>query len=82
MFERFNEEYQIVKVYKNTLLCVNKKSRQEVLIHHSNYNSLEQAVDYREVKTMLPDNKTGELKSVIIVEVLVWKGINKTFVIK
>jgi hypothetical protein len=61
---------------------LNKKSRQEVLIHHSNYNSLEQAVDYREVKTLLPDNKTGEIKSVIIVEVLVWKGINKTFVFK
>lgn len=82
MFERFNAEYQIVKVYKNTLLCVNKKSRQEVLIHHSNYNSLEQAVDYREVRTLLPDNKTGEHKPVIIIEVLVWKGINKTFIVK
>lgn len=82
MFEKFNEEYQIVKVYKNTLLCVNKKSRQEVLIHHSNYNSLEQAVDYREVQTLLPDNKTGEQKPVILVEVLVWKSINKTFIFK
>lgn len=80
MFERFNEEYQIVKVYKNTLLCLNKKSRQEVLIHHSNYNSLGEAIDYREVKTMLPDNKTGELKPVILIEVLIWKSINKTFV--
>lgn len=82
MFEKFNSEYQIVKVHKNTLLCLNRKTRQEVLIHHSNYNSLEQAVDYREVQTLFPDNKTGELKPVTCIEVLVWKGINKTFVIK
>lgn len=80
MFEKFNEEYQIVKVYRNTLLCVNRKTRQEVLIHHSNYNSLGEAIDYREVKTLLPDNKTGEHKPVILIEVLIWKSINKTFV--
>lgn len=80
MLERFNLEYQIVKVYRNTLLCVNKKTRKEVMIHHSNYNSLDKAVDYREVQTTFPDRKTGESKVVTVVEVLVWKGINKTFI--
>lgn len=80
MLERFNLEYQIVKVYRNTLLCVNKKTRKEVMIHHSNYNSLDQAVDYRETQTTFLDKKTGESKLVPVIEVLVWKGINKTFI--
>lgn len=80
MLERFNLDYQIVKVYRNTLLCVNKKTRKEVLIHHSNYNSLDQAVDYREMQTTILDKKTGESKPVTVIEVLVWKGINKTFI--
>lgn len=82
MLERFNLEYQIKKVNKNTLVCVNKKTGKEVLIHHSNYNSLEQAVDYREVQTSLPDKKLGGTVNTTIVEVLVWKGINKTFIFK
>lgn len=63
---KFNAEFSISKMSRNSLVCLDKDYR-EVYIHRNVYNQLEVATDYRIVEK-------PELGHQLWIEVLVWKS--------
>lgn len=66
MKERFMQEFNILRMYKSSLLLENKKTGECVYIHRNAFNKLDKSVDYRIVKRELVNNTTW-------LEVLCWE---------
>lgn len=49
MKEKFMQEYELIRMSKNSLVFRNKSTNEEVFIHRKIFNSLDIAVDYRQV---------------------------------
>lgn len=64
--ERFNKEFRIAKMSRNSLLCIDTQGN-DVYIHRNAYNQLYNAVDYRVIEK-------PEMGNMRWIEVLVWKS--------
>lgn len=72
MKAKFLSEYNIVNMNNKSLTVENKRTHQMCFIHRNAFNSLDNAVDYREI-TKLAIFKNVE-KEVVWIEVLIWKS--------
>ena len=70
--DRFNDQFNIVKMANKSLQLMDKKTYETVYIHRNAFNALsaahEEVVDYRVVR------KTFNNMSTLWVEILVWKS--------
>lgn len=64
MKEKFMQNYELIRMSKNSLVFRNKSTNEPVFIHRNVFNNLDTAVDYRQV--------TLEDKPNIWIEILTW----------
>lgn len=64
MKEKFMQNYELIRMSKNSLVFRNKSTNEPVFIHRNVFNNLYTAVDYRQV--------TLEDKPNIWIEILTW----------
>lgn len=64
MKEKFMQNYELIRMSKNSLVFRNKSTNEPVFIHRNVFNNLDTAVDYRQV--------TFEDKPNIWIEILTW----------
>ena len=64
MKEKFMQNYELIRMSKNSLVFRNKSTNESVFIHRNVFNNLDTAVDYRQV--------TLEDKANIWIEILTW----------
>jgi hypothetical protein len=70
MKNKFNDQFEIIKMTNASLVLVDKKTGEHVFIHRNAFNQLEVAEDYRVVKKETPRGDKNRW-----VEVLVWKSL-------
>ena len=70
MKKRFNDQFEILRMTKASLVVADKKTGENAFIHRNAFNQLEVAVDFRVVTKESP---RGEIHK--WVEVLVWKSL-------
>ena len=71
MKEKFLSEYIIVNMNNKSLTVENKKTHKMCFIHRNAFNSLDNAVDFREVTKMFIAK--GNEAETTWIEVLTWK---------
>lgn len=67
MKQRFNSEYDIIRMTNASLVVRNKQTGEDVFIHRNAFNQLDIAKDYRVVDKQSPRGRNTRW-----IEVLVW----------